>query len=203
MTTANNLCHTDAKHLFPFSLNSNTNQEFNDVVITESDWETIDRNVALRTDENVELSDTNQEFDDVNITVSDWEMIDQNVALRNDQNVELATAINNEPTDEDLHNIDVDVEIAEAAAFDVTEGDMTHVDQTTTEEAITEMAMADLEDEQNINSFLYMEDGGVGWAELNEIYDAELNESYDAFIQEHQQASRIPIINEDLHNDAF
>ena len=76
MTTANNLCHTDAKHLCPLSLNSNTNQEFNDVVITESDWETIDRNVALRTDENVELSDTNQEFDDVNVTVSDWEMID-------------------------------------------------------------------------------------------------------------------------------
>ena len=48
-----------------------------------------------------------------------------------------------------------------------------------------------------------MEDGDVGWAELNEIYDAELNESYDAFIQEHQQASWIPIINEDLHNDAF
>ena len=48
-----------------------------------------------------------------------------------------------------------------------------------------------------------MEDGGMGWAELNEIYEAELNESYDAFIQEHQQASRIPIINEDLHNDAF
>ena len=53
-----------------------------------------------------------------------------------------------------------------------------------------------------------MEDGGVGWAELNEIYDAEFNESYDAFIQVRQQqasqqASRVPIINEDLHNDAF
>ena len=125
------------------------------------------------------------------------------MALRYGQNVELATAINNEPTDKDLHSIDVDVEIAEVAAFDVTEGDMTHVDQTTTEEAIAEMAMADLEDEQNIDSFLYMEDDGVGWAELNEIYNAELNESYDAFIQEHQQASRIPIINEDVHNDAF
>ena len=142
MTTANDLCHTVAKHSFPFPFNSDTNQEFNDVVITESDWETIDQNVALRTDENVELSDTNQEFDDVNITVSDWEMIDRNVALRNDQNVELATAINNEPTDKDLHNIDVDVEIAEAAAFDVTKSDMTHVDQTTTEEAIAEMAIA-------------------------------------------------------------
>ena len=120
---------------------------------------------------------------------------------RIDQNVALATAINFELTDEDLRNIHVDVEIAEVAAFYVTEGECG--DQSITEEEIAEMAMADLEDEQNIDSFLYMEDGGVGWAELNEIYNAELNESYDAFIQEHQQASRIPIINEDLHNDAF
>ena len=94
MTTANDLCHTVAKHSFPFSFNSDTNQEFNDVDITESDWKMIDRNVALTTD----------------------------------QNVELATAIDVELTDKDLHNIDVDVAIEEAAAFDVTEGDMTRID---------------------------------------------------------------------------
>ena len=49
MTTANDLCHAVAKHSFPLSFNSNTSQEFNDVGITESDWDTIDRTVALRT----------------------------------------------------------------------------------------------------------------------------------------------------------
>ena len=120
---------------------------------------------------------------------------------RIDQNVGLATAINFELTDKDIRNIDVDVEIAEVAAFYVTEGECG--DQSITEEEIAKIAMADLEDEQNIDSFLYMEDDGVGWAELNEIYNAELNEGYDTFIQEHQQASPILIINEDLHNDAF
>ena len=199
MTTANDLCHTVAKHSLPFSFNSNTSQAFNDVVITESDWEMIDRTVALRTGQNVELIDTNQELNDVDITVSDFEMIDWSVALRTDQNVYLATAINNAPTDKDLHKIDVDVAIDEAAAFDVIEGDMTHVDETATEEAIAEMAMADLKDEQNIDPFVYTEDGVVGWADLNESFDAELNESYDALIQERQQASQVPIINEDLH----
>ena len=42
---------------------------------------------------------------------------------RIDQNVGLATAINFELTDEDLRNINVDVEIAEVAAFYVTEGE--------------------------------------------------------------------------------
>ena len=169
MTTANNLCHTVAKHLFPFSFNSNTSQAFNDVVITDSDWEMIDQTVALRTGQNVELSDTNQELNDVDITVSDLEMIDWSVALRTDQNVYLATAINNAPTDEDLHNIDVDIAVNEAAAFDVIEGDMTHVDETTTEEAIAEMVMADLEDKQNIDPFVYTEDGVVGWEDLNTL----------------------------------
>ena len=94
-----------------------------------------------------------------------------------DQNVALAAAIDFELTDEDLRNIDVDVAIAEAAEFEVTEGECG--DQSITEEEIAEMAMADLEDEQNIDPFVYMEDGGVGWAEINE--------SYNAFIQEQQQ----------------
>ena len=114
----------------------------------------------------------------------------------------LATAINFELTDEDLRNIDVDVEIAEVAAFYVTEGECG--DQSITEEEIAEMAMADLEDEQNIDPSVYMEDGvSAGWADIIETYNIERREDYDAFIQEQHQASRVPIINEDLHNDAF
>ena len=120
---------------------------------------------------------------------------------RIDQNVALATAINFELTDEDLRNINVDVEIAEVAAFYVTEGECG--DQSITEEEIAEMAMAAEEDEQNIDPFVYMEDGGAGWADIIETYNIERRESYDAFIQEQHQASRVPIINEDLHNDAF
>ena len=120
---------------------------------------------------------------------------------RIDQNVALATAIDFELTDKDLRNIDVDVAIAEAAVFEITEGECG--DQSITEEEIAKMAMADLEDEQNIDPFVYMEDGGVGWADIIETYNAERRESYDAFIQEQHQASQVPIINEDLHNDAF
>ena len=115
-------------------------------------------------------SDNNQEFNDEDITESDMKMIDQNVAL--------AAAIDFELTDEDLRNINVDVAIAEAAEFEVTEGECG--DQSITEEEIAEMAMAvDLEDEQHIDPFDYMEDAFAGWAEINE--------SYNAFIQEQQQ----------------
>ena len=115
-------------------------------------------------------SDNNQEFNDEDITESDMKMIDQNVAL--------AAAIDFELTDEDFRNIDVDVAITEAAEFEVTKGECG--DQSITEEEeIADMAMADLEDEQNIDPFVYMEDGGVGWAEINE--------SYNTFIQEQQQ----------------
>ena len=113
----------------------------------------------------------------------------------------LATAIDFELTDKDLRNINVDVAITEAKVFEITEGECG--DQSITEEEIAEMAMADLEDEQNIDPFVYMEDDGVDWADLNETYNAELCESYDVFIQEQHQASRVLIINEDLHNDAF
>jgi len=121
---------------------------------------------------------------------------------RIDQNVALATAINFELTDEDLRNINVDVEIAEVAAFYVTEGECG--DQSITEEEIAEMAMAAEEDEQNIDPSVYMEDGvSAAWADIIETYNIERREDYDAFIQEQHQASRVPIINEDLHNDAF
>ena len=121
---------------------------------------------------------------------------------RIDQNVALATAIDFELTDEDLRNIDIDVAIAEAAAFEITEEECG--DQSITEEEIAEMAMAAEEDEQNIDPSVYMEDGvSAGWADIIETYNIERREDYDAFIQEQHQASRVPIINEDLHNDAF
>ena len=121
---------------------------------------------------------------------------------RIDQNVALAIAIDFELTDEDLRNIDVDVAIAEAAAFEIAEGECG--DQSITEEEIAEMAMAAEEDEQNIDPSVYMEDGvSAGWADIIETYNIERREDYDAFIKEQHQASRVPIINEDLHNDAF
>ena len=49
MTTANDLCHTVAKHSFPYSFNSDKNQELNDEDITESDISMFDQSVVLET----------------------------------------------------------------------------------------------------------------------------------------------------------
>ena len=48
MATANDLCHTVAKHSFSYSINSDENQELNDEDITESDISRFDQSVTLK-----------------------------------------------------------------------------------------------------------------------------------------------------------
>ena len=71
MTTANDLCVTVAKHSFPFSFNSDNNQEFNDEDITESDMKMIDKNVALAAAVDFELTDKDLRNIDVDVAIAE------------------------------------------------------------------------------------------------------------------------------------
>ena len=69
MATANDLCHTVAKHSFPCSFNSGKDQEFNDEDITESDISKIGLSVGLYNVINFEAPEEDLERIDVNVAV--------------------------------------------------------------------------------------------------------------------------------------
>ena len=69
MTTANDLCHTVAKHSFPYSFNSDKHQEFNDEGITETDIFKIDVSVELENAINLEVLEEDLERTKINVAV--------------------------------------------------------------------------------------------------------------------------------------
>ena len=110
MTTANDLCHTVAKHSFPYSFNSDKNQEFSDEDITEYDISMVDQSVALENAINFQVTKEDLETIDVDVAVAEAARF---LVTKGD-----LTRIDQSPTQEQRAEIAMSVDLADEQHID-------------------------------------------------------------------------------------
>ena len=120
MTTANDLCHTVAKYSFPYSFNSDKNQELNDEDITESDIFMFDQSVVLETAINFPV--TKEDLERINLHVAVAEAtrfpITKGDLTRIDQSVLLLRVTTVPDTEEHRTKMAMNVDLASNSSID-------------------------------------------------------------------------------------